>query len=77
MDIEVNSWTKYLVFCFIFNLSSIIPIIDNGNDIRGIKSPIKAEKNVLVITNDIPPEVGVGFLCELLIEGESTKILLR
>tara|TARA_Y100000589_G_scaffold246971_1_gene234885 strand:+ start:393 stop:602 length:210 start_codon:yes stop_codon:yes gene_type:complete len=49
----------------------------NGKETNGMKYPTKLEKNTVEITKEIPPEVGVGKLCELLLFGESKKEYLK
>ncbi len=77
IKMEVTTWKPYLIVDLSPTLSSIIPVMANGKETNGMKYPTKLEKNTVEITKEIPPEVGVGKLCELLLFGESKKEYLK
>ena len=73
IEITVSNWTIYLIMDLTPFLSSIMPTIAKGRDIKGTKLPKNIEKNVDEITKEIPPEVVVGNLWELLLTGKEIK----
>ena len=73
IKIEVSRCTPYLMFNLNPNLSSIIPVMARGKDTKGIKFPNNDEKNMEVSTKEVPPDVAVGNICELLLLGKSKK----
>ena len=48
---------------------AINPNIAKGRQIKGIQNLKKEQKITLIITNIIPPPLGLGKLCELLLFG--------
>ena len=69
INIDVRIWANNLIFLFISNKSSNKPIIAKGKNINGIKFPNKALNKDPVITNTIPPPLGIGFVWEDLLLG--------
>ena len=68
---EVINCIRYLIAEGTFPISSINPKIAKGKQINGIQN-LNIEHSIkLIITKMIPPPLGLGKLCELLLFGLS------
>ena len=71
------NWKKYLKTAGIPLRSSTKPINAKGKQKMGIKFPINKFPNDPSNTKEIPPPLGVGILCELLLFGLSRTFNLK